>query len=395
MRLAYLDCIAGIAGDMALGAFLDAGADPDALRTALGALPIEPFELEIEEIEQRGLRATRVQVRASGGGVIRTYAAIRSLLDASDLPEPARALAQRIFRKLAEVESHIHRKEIELVTFHEVGAVDSIVDIAGTALCLTMLGIDRVHASAVPTGMGMVRTEHGAMPIPAPAVVELLQGAPVYSMGVPFELTTPTGAAILAATVERYGEIPPMRIASVGYGAGTHPLDVPNVLRVIIGDLEDRADAGPGSTEEVLLETNVDDVTPEVHGFLVERLLRAGAQDAWITPIVMKKGRPAVTVSVLCSPAQSRSMRSILFEETGTLGVRVMKTTKLALDRQSLKVETRYGVVEVKVGLRDGLPTSVAPEYEDCARAAREAQVPLREVYAEAERLARERLDRS
>ncbi|HEX9123534.1 MAG TPA: nickel pincer cofactor biosynthesis protein LarC [Actinomycetota bacterium] len=394
MRIAYFDCVAGISGNMALGALVDAGADADELRAALSRLPLEPFDLEIEEVDRHGLRARHVEVRTTTAGVIRTYSSIRALLDASDLPVEAKRVAQGIFRRLAEAEARIHRKEIELVTFHEVGAVDSIVDIAGTALALTMLGVERVYASAVPTGMGMARTEHGALPIPAPAVLELLRGAPLYSMGVPFELTTPTGAAILAATVESYGEIPPMRIDSVGYGAGTHRLDIPNVLRVLVGDAVERLQAGmaPLPTDEVLLETNLDDVTPEVHGFLLERLLAAGAQDAWLAPIVMKKGRPAVTVSVLCAPGQADAMRAILFEETGTLGVRAAAVSKHALDRQILKVETEYGVVGVKVGMLDGRPVSVSPEYEDCARLAREADVPLRRVYEEALRLARERL---
>jgi uncharacterized protein (TIGR00299 family) protein len=394
MRIAYFDCVAGIAGDMTLGALIDAGADADELRSALALLPIEPFELEIEDVDQHGVSAKHVEVRTTAAGIIRTYSSIRALLDAAELPDGARHRAQRIFRRLAEAEARIHRKEIELVTFHEVGAVDSIIDIVGTSLALTMLGVERVLASPVPTGMGMTRTEHGAMPIPAPAVVELLRGAPMYSMGVPFELTTPTGAAILAATAEGFGDIPPMRIGSAGYGAGTHRLDFPNVLRVVIGETVETLGASTDarSTDEILLETNVDDVSPEVHGFLLERLIAAGAQDAWLAPIVMKKGRPAVTVSVLCAPEQADTMRAILFQETGTLGVRASPVSKAALERQTIKVETPYGVVGVKVGMLGAGPVSVSPEYEDCARLAREADVPLRRVYEEALRLARERL---
>ena len=258
MRVAYLDCIAGISGDMALAALIDAGADAGAVREQLAKLPLEPFDVEIGDAETEGFRARRAVVEASPGSVIRTYASIRTLIDAAGLPSEAAALAQRIFRRLAEAEAVVHRKEVDLVTFHEIGAVDSIVDIVGTALAFTMLGVDRVFASAVPTGLGMTKTEHGAMPIPAPAVVELLRGAPVYSKGVPFELVTPTGAAILAATVEGYGEIPPMRISSVGYGAGTQEVGFPNLLRVLIGD-EDRerpmAAAAPDGAEttEVVL----------------------------------------------------------------------------------------------------------------------------------------------
>jgi hypothetical protein len=399
MTIAYFDCIAGISGDMTLGALVDAGADFEAIREHLAELPLEPFDVEIEESETGGLHGRRVVVRTADASVIRTYASIRTLLDDAGLPSPAASLAQRIFRRLAEAEAIVHRKEVDLVTFHEIGAVDSIVDIAGSALALTMLRVHRVFASPVPTGMGMTRTEHGAMPIPAPAVVELLRGAPLYSRGVPFELATPTGAAILAATVEGYGEIPAMRIASVGYGAGTHDLGFPNLLRVLIGEevrgragAQDRPEASAG-TAEVVLETNVDDRPAEVIAYVVEQLLGAGAQDAWAVPIVMKKGRPAVTVSVLCSPERADAMRRILFRETGTLGVRATPVVKTALERSTTKVETRFGPVAVKVGLLEGRAVSIAPEFDDCARVAREAGVPLQEVHDEALRLAHLQLD--
>ena len=213
MRLAYFDCIAGISGDSALGALVDAGADRDELRAHLATLPLEPFELEFEEVDEHGVRAIRAEVRTSGtAGVIRTYSSVRALLDASDLPPDAMHLAHRIFRRLAEAEARVQRRDIETVTFHELAGLDAIVDVAGTALALTMLGVERVFSSAVPTGLGMARSEHGAMPIPSATVVELLRGAPVFSRGVSAELTTATGAAILAATVEGYGEIPALRV---------------------------------------------------------------------------------------------------------------------------------------------------------------------------------------
>lgn len=236
MRLAYFDCIAGISGDSALGALVDAGADRDELRAHLATLPLEPFELEFEEVDERGVRAIRAEVRTSGtSGVIRTYSSVRALLDASDLPPDAMHLAHRIFRRLAEAEARVQRRDIETVTFHQLAGLDAIVDVAGTALALTMLGVERVFSSAVPTGLGMARSEHGAMPIPSATVVELLRGAPVFSRGVSAELTTATGAAILAATVEGYGEIPALRVEEAGYGAGVGRLDFPNVTRVLIG----------------------------------------------------------------------------------------------------------------------------------------------------------------
>jgi len=246
MRIAYFDCIAGISGDMALAALVDAGADFEQVRAHLATLPLEPFDIEVEEVDQQGIRALRLSVHTASVGVIRTYGSIRALLDAADLPPDALQMSHRIFRVLAEAEARVHRKDVEAVTFHEADAVDSLVDIVGTALALALLGVGRVFASAVPTGLGMARTDHGAMPIPSPTVVELLHGAPLYSKGAAAELTTATGAAILAGTVEGYGDLPQMVVEAAGYGAGTHRLDFPDVLRVLVGD-----EAAPGKPVEL------------------------------------------------------------------------------------------------------------------------------------------------
>jgi uncharacterized protein (TIGR00299 family) protein len=396
MRLLYFDCIAGISGDMALGALIDAGADLEPIRTVLEQLPLEPFELDVEAVETGGIGATKVHVRTSTEGLIRTYASIRSLLDMAEMPLDAKAMAQRIFRRLAEAEAMVHRKDLDQVTFHEVGAVDSIVDIVGTALALASLKVDRVFASAVPTGMGMVKTEHGLLPIPAPAVLELLRGAPMYSRNVSVELVTPTGAAILASLVEGFGELPNMRVEHVGYGAGSARLDFPNVVRVVVGEAErdtvSPADETPPGTE-MILETNVDDLNPELYSYVLERLFAAGAQDAWLTPIVMKKGRPAVMISVLVSPSRQEAVRQVLFRETGTLGVRASIVDKQTLEREWVEVTTQHGSVRVKIGRLEGNAVTVAPEYEDCVKVAREAGVPARDVYEEATRLAREAID--
>jgi uncharacterized protein (TIGR00299 family) protein len=392
MRLLYFDCIAGISGNMALGALIDAGADVDAIRRGLSALPIDPFELDIERVDSRGIHATKIQVRTPAAGVIRTYANIRALLDQAELPLDAKALTQRIFRRLAEAEAIVHGRDLDQVTFHEIGAVDSIVDITGAALALGSLDVDRIFASAVPTGLGMTRTEHGSMPIPAPAVVELLRGAPMYSRGVPTELVTPTGAAILAALVEGFGEMPTIRIDSVGYGAGSAKLDFPNVLRVVIGDEETAGEVQndervPG---EMLIQANVDDLNPELYEYVMERLFAAGALDVWLTPIVMKKGRPAITISVLCSHQRREQVTQVLFRETGTLGLRTVPVDRTVLDQHWVEVPTAGGQVRVTIGLLEGRPVTVAPEFEDCARVARETGVPVRDVYEEAVRLARE-----
>jgi uncharacterized protein (TIGR00299 family) protein len=242
MRVAYFDCIAGITGDTALAALLDAGLDLDEVRARLATVPLEPFELEVEQVEEHGLRATRVGVRAdTPAGLIRTYASVRALLDAADLPSEAHRLADRMFRLFAEADSRVHRREPENVTFHDATGLDAIVGIVGTAFGLAALGVERVFSSAVPTGLGMSKTEHGAMPIPSPTVVELLRGAPLFSRGVAAELTTATGAAILAATVEGYGELPAMRVEAIGYGAGWQRLDFPNLLRILVGEEEPAA----------------------------------------------------------------------------------------------------------------------------------------------------------
>jgi uncharacterized protein (TIGR00299 family) protein len=245
MRIAYFDCIAGISGDMALAALIDAGADFEEVRAHLAKLPLEPFDLELAEVEERGIRALRLSVRTSSVGVIRTYGSIRAMLAEADLPPEALGLASRIFRVLAEAEAKVHRKDVEAVTFHEAAAVDSLVGVVGTALALSLLEVSRVLASAIPTGLGMARTEHGAMPIPSPVVVELLTGAPVYSKGAAAELTTATGAAILAGCVEAFGELPAMVIDAVGYGAGTHRLDFPDVLRVLVGRASPLGESAP------------------------------------------------------------------------------------------------------------------------------------------------------
>jgi pyridinium-3,5-bisthiocarboxylic acid mononucleotide nickel chelatase len=236
MRVAYFDCIAGITGGTALAALLDAGVDVDEVRKLLATLPLEPFELGAEAVEEQGIGATRIAVQAGPSGVIRTYASVRGLLEASELPPEAHRLAERTFRLLAEAEARVHRREPETVTFHDPNGLDTIVDVVGTAIGVTSLGIERVFSSAVPTGLGMTRTEHGALPIPTPTVVELLRGAPLFSRGVAAELTNATGAAILAAMVEGYGEIPVMRVDAVGYGAGSQRLDIPNLLRILIGE---------------------------------------------------------------------------------------------------------------------------------------------------------------
>ena len=390
--VAFFDCFSGIAGDMVLGAMVDAGVPLEAIAAPLEKLPIEPFELEPVRVERLGIVATAVRVRAHDSGIARTYAAIRGMLVDAPLPARAKELALRIFQRLAEAEATVHGKDVAHVRFHELGAVDTIIDIVGAALGLEHLGVERVHASAVATGMGMMRTEHGVYPIPGPAVVELLKDVPIYSRGIPNELVTPTGAAILAATAQSFGDIPPMRVHTVGYGAGTRELDIPNVLRLLIGEAAtDEALFGP--VPAVVLEANIDDMNPELYEYVLERLFDAGAQDAWVTPITMKRGRPAATLHVLCGPGDEVACRDVIFAETTTLGMRRLPVEKWTLPREIITVELDGGSVRVKVARSTGgTVTGMAPEYADCAALARETGRPLKQIFTEASAVARDQL---
>jgi pyridinium-3,5-bisthiocarboxylic acid mononucleotide nickel chelatase len=394
MTFAYFDCFAGVAGDMVLGALLDAGGSAEALRAGLEGLPVDPFELEVTEVERGGIGATLVRVRAERSHVIRTWAYLRGALGEADLPAPARERALAIFGRLAEAEARIHRKPVDQVHFHEVGAVDAVVDVVGSALLLHDLGVDEVWASPVATGTGLVRGDHGVLPVPAPAVVELLREVPIYSGGVAAELTTPTGAAILAASAGRFTDLPPMRVAATGYGAGVRQHDeLPNVLRVLLGRRTEAEASGDGG---LVLEANLDDMTPELAPWVLERLFEAGAADVWFTPIHMKKGRPGITLSVLCAPGTDAAVRQLLWRETSTLGVRGLPVRKWMLERRVIAVSLAggpEGKVRVKLGLDGGRVVNVAPEYADCARLAAASGRPLKDVMARAQAAALAALD--
>ncbi|GAC1418048.1 MAG: nickel pincer cofactor biosynthesis protein LarC [Actinomycetota bacterium] len=389
--IAYFDCFSGIAGDMTLGALFDAGVPIEAIEAPLQKLPIEPFRLEVTRVERLGIAATAVRVRFAEASVLRTYANVRGVIEDAELPGNAREVALRIFRRLAEAEAKVHGKEVMHVAFHELGSVDTIVDVIGAALGLQYLGVEEVHASAVATGMGMIRTDHGLYPVPGPAVVELLKNAPMYSRGIPTELVTPTGAAILAATAKTFGELPQLRVKAVGYGAGTRDLEIPNVLRIIVGEAVNDEQFGP--MPAVVLEANIDDMNPEIYEYVLERLFSAGAQDAWIVPIVMKRGRPAVTLSVLCGPAEEGAIREVIFTETTTIGLRRRMTEKWMLPREIISVSVGGGSVRVKVAAGNGRVIGASPEYQDCARVAAESGRPLKDVYAEAQSAARAALE--
>ena len=326
MRIAYLDCFSGISGAMTLAALLQAGADLDGIGEALNSLPSTGFDIEVEEVEAHGIAALRTHVRSDAAGVIRTYASIRALLDEGDLPDSARRASQRAFRLLAEADARVHGRELELVTFHDLGDIDPIAAIVGTAIALDQLGVERVFASPVPTGMGMVRTEHGMAPIPSPVVVSLLRGVPTFSRGIPAELATPVGAALLASLVEGYGDMPMMRTEAVGYGAGTLRLDFPHVLRVVIGP-EERGVAGVEPARGDLLLLARAAVTPEEAMGAAGRVLSAGARDVWAIPAVGPEGRPGAVLHAVVGhddlPGAMEALRTVAGAGVRIVGLRL------------------------------------------------------------------------
>ena len=393
MRLAHFDCFAGAGGDMIVASLLDAGCDFQALRAMLGRLGLGGYELSATQVRRDGLGGVKFDVRLQAGEHHhRNLADILSLIDAAGLPARAADRARRIFERLAAVEAKIHRVDVEQVHFHEVGAVDSILDIAGACCALELLNIDRIACSGIPLGSGMVKCEHGLLPVPAPAAAELLRGVPVRDVAITGEATTPTAAAVFATLAESFGPMPPMNVQAIGYGAGSREGgSVPNLLRVFVGE---RADDGT-SDSVVELCANLDDCSGEVLGATIELLLASGALDAWAGPIVMKKSRPAWQISVLCQPGDADAMEGILFEQTTTFGVRRSGWTRGKLDRAHVNVQTPYGPVRVKTGRRAGRVVTASPEFEDCRQAASAHHISVREVMAAAQAAYRELLDGS
>ena len=384
VRLAYLDCFGGISGDMALGALVDAGVDPGALKEAVARLGL-PAELTFETVRRAGFRATYAKVLAPEEQAHRHLHHIEAMIERAGLPPRQAELAQRIFRKLGEAEAHVHGTDLRKVHFHEVGAVDSIVDIVGAAVGFDLLGVDRVECSPIPPGRGFLQGAHGRMPIPAPATAELLKGIPLAASTADMEQTTPTGAAIVATVAESFGPLPAMTVEAIGLGAGTRDLPgQPNILRLFVG----RAAEPAGADRVWVLETNLDDLPGEVVGYTTARLLEAGALDAFVTPVLMKKNRPGVVITVLCDELKIDTMVEILFRETTTLGVRRYPVSRHKLNRKPAEVATEYGPVKGKLGWLDGRPPTFSPEYDDCARIAAERGVPLREVYRAAQEAA-------
>lgn len=377
VRIGYFDCFSGISGDMTLGALVDAGVDPRALRSAVASLGL-PCELTFETVRRGEFRSNYAKVVAAPEHAHRHLRDIEAIIDRSTLTPRQADLAKRIFRRVGDAEASVHGVDVSQIHFHEVGAVDSIVDICGAAVGMDLLGVERFEASPVPTGRGWVRAAHGRMPLPAPATAELLKGIPLAPSDSKMELTTPTGAAILATVVESFGPLPPMTIEAIGLGAGTRELaEQANILRLFVGHVD-----APTSSDRVwVLETNIDDLPGEVIGHATTLLMAAGALDTFLTPIQMKKNRPGVMITVLCDRSRLAALEEILFRETTTLGIRRYEVGRHKLQRKATAVETPFGTVRGKLGWIEGRPATFSPEYEDCARVASEQNVALREVY--------------
>ena len=380
MKVAYFDLVSGASGDMILGALVDAGLPFAALRDALSALHLPGFELTCERVMRGMFSATKVDVKIADTATARHLPEIEAVITGSDLPARLQEPALRIFRRMIEAEAGIHGQPADHVHLHELGAIDTIVDVTGALLGLDLLGVGRVVASPVPLGRGTLKGSHGLMPLPAPATMALLKGAPVFGVDQAVETVTPTAAALLTELAASFGPIPPMQLTAIGYGAGTRTTPEPNVLRIFLGEASEPAAQEQAETLS-MLETNIDNMNPEIYGYVMERLFAAGALDVYLNPIIMKKNRPAVVLTVLCKPAGVAAMREILFAETTTLGVRVREVDRYCLRRRIESVETPYGAVHVKIVGSAGGEEKAAPEYEDCAQAARSHAVPVRIVY--------------
>lgn len=377
MKTLYFDCFAGASGDMILGAMVAAGVEPRALSEQLALLGVKGYAIEFETVDRSGISCTYARVKTDPEHAHRYLSDILKIIYESRLNNGVKDRAAKIFSRLAEAEAKVHNMPIERIHFHEVGALDAIIDVVGAAICFDLLGVERFVCSPLHVGSGTVDMAHGRFPVPPPAVAELLQGMPVYSTEIKGELVTPTGAAIITTVCDEYGPLPSVRLEQTGYGAGTRSYEkFPNALRVLIGEVETNA-----SDERLwMMETGVDDMSPQVFGHVMDRAFDLGALDCYFTPIQMKKNRPGVLLSVLCRPGDKETIGQMLFAETTTLGIRSYEVERRALERQTVIVETQYGPIDVKVARMNGHVVNEMPEYEQCRAAAVKANVPLRTV---------------
>ena len=386
MRIAYFDCYSGISGDMILGALVDLGVDLSKVKKGLKAVDLKGYQIKTRSVKRGLISGTKVDVivpKSKHHHHSRTFSDIKKLLRQSRLPGSAKTQATEIFRRIAVAESQVHRIPVDKVHFHEVGAVDSIVDIVGGVLAIQMLDVDRIYSSSLNVGEGTVKCDHGILPVPAPATLKLLKGIPCFSNGIQKELTTPTGAAIIGFFAEKFRSLPCMKMIDSGYGAGDHILkESPNFLRIILGEIEGEGASG----SMITVETNIDDMNPEFYDHVMESLFKAGAVDVFFTPILMKKNRPAVKLSVLTLEKYQAKIARVLLTETSTFGVRFYPVDRVTLMRETRMVKTVFGNITIKVGLLDGAVARIAPEYDECKKIARRKKIPIKAIYDEAVR---------
>ncbi len=385
MRAVYFDCFSGASGDMILGSLVDAGLSYPQLTEELKKIPLPNYELSFKKVWKGGLAGTKFEVFSAPENFKNkhhyTFKELHELIDSSALKDSVKEKALKVLSRLGEAEAKVHNVPLEGVEFHEIGALDTIIDIAGAVIALELLGIERVFSSPLPTGVGFIEGAHGRLPLPAPATVEMLKGRKLITTGIARELTTPTGAAILTTLAEEVERCPDLHLERVGYGAGSMEIpEGPNLLRVIIGELTLAAEE-----EEVwVIETNLDDITGQICGYVTDKLFQAGALEVYTTPIQMKKNRPGILLSTIVPEAAKAGVERIFFRETTTFGIRAYKVVRRKLERKPAEVNTPYGTIKVKIGWLDGQVKRVAPEYEDCKRIAEEKGIPLRLVYQEA-----------
>jgi uncharacterized protein (TIGR00299 family) protein len=383
MKIAYFDCFSGISGDMTLGALVDAGVELSALEAELRRLNLPSWKITAEKVKRGAIFATQVKVEAAETHHHRGLTEILRLIAQANLALRIADRATRIFRRLGEAEAKVHQVDIEKVHFHEVGAVDAIIDIVGAAIGFELLGIDEFACSSLDVGAGNVKTAHGILPVPAPATAELLRGSPTYSSGILKELVTPTGAAIATTLATRFGDMAPINLQSIGYGAGSADLAArPNILRLLIGDAVGMEKGERWDLPVTVIEANLDDMNPQIYGYFVEQALDAGALDVFSTPVQMKKNRPGILVTLLCESASENKLIDLIFRETTTIGVRTHEVRRRTLEREIVPVATPLGEVRMKVSRMNGTMLNATPEYEDCRQIAAQKGIPLKQVIA-------------
>jgi len=384
MRAAYFDCFSGISGDMVLAALVDLGWPVKELERELDKLDLFDYQIEAEKVAKKGITSTQINISIKEDKKERKLKDILSILDKSKLEEKIKEQSRAIFIRLANVEAKIHGKSPEEIHFHELGGLDTIIDVVGAVAGMKYLGIDKVYSSSLSLGKGFVKCSHGTIPVPAPATLELLKGIPVCGSNIEAELVTPTGAAIISTVAENFGQMPPMKIDNIGYGAGQRDLPIPNLLRVSLGMLKNAYEEDVVS----LIQTNIDDMNPEFYEHIADRLFHQGALDVFLTPIQMKRTRPATMLSVITDEEKTEKMLELIFDETTTLGVRISKIKRRKLNREGRKVATKYGKVEVKIGKLDGMVKNISPSYEECRKIATRLNIPLKKIYQEAKQAA-------